>query len=80
MLDYSLVMICTEISDGNTHSHDNMPFILAGGGGGAIQTGQLLQFNQQPHAGLYAAMAQAMGTATPFGQANAGPLPGLLAS
>jgi Protein of unknown function (DUF1552) len=79
MLDYSMVMICTEVSDGNTHSHDNMPFILAGGGGGAIQTGQLLQFSQQPHAGLYAGMAQAMGMATTFGQANAGPLPGMLA-
>jgi hypothetical protein len=78
MLDYSLVVICTEVSDGNTHSHDNMPFILAGRGGGTIQTGQLLQFNQQPHAGLYAAMAQAMGMTTTFGQANAGPLPGLL--
>jgi hypothetical protein len=79
MLDNSLVVLCTEICDGNTHNHDNMPFVLAGGGGGAIRTGQLLQFTDMPHAGLYSAMAQAMGKPMKFGQANAGPLPGLLA-
>ena len=80
MLDYSLVVVCSEISDGNTHSHDNMPFILAGSGGGSIRTGQVLQFQNQPHAGLYSSIAQAMGKPMTFGQANAGPLPGLLAT
>jgi hypothetical protein len=79
MLDNSLVFLCTEICDGNTHNHDNMPFVLAGGGGGTIRTGQLLQFTDVPHAGVYSAMAQAMGKPMTFGQANAGPLPGLLA-
>jgi hypothetical protein len=78
MLDNSLVFLCTEISDGNTHLHDNMPFILAGGGGGTIRTGQLLQFTDTPHAGVYSAIAQAMGHPTTFGQVRAGPLPGLL--
>jgi hypothetical protein len=79
MLDNSLVFLCTEVCDGNTHNHDNMPFVLAGGGGGSIRTGQLLQFTDMPHAGVYSAMAQAMGKPMKFGQANAGPLPGLLA-
>lgn len=78
MLDSSLVFLCTEISDGNTHGHDNMPFVLAGGGGGTIRTGQLLQFTDMPHAGIYSAIAQAMGHPTTFGQVKAGPLPGLL--
>jgi len=78
MLDNSIVLLCTEISDGNTHRHDNMPFVLAGGGGGSVRTGQVLQFADAPHAGLYSAIAQALGRPTKFGQVNAGPLPGLL--
>ena len=30
MLDNTLLVLCTEVSDGNTHSHDDMGFILAG--------------------------------------------------
>ncbi len=78
MLDYSLVVICTEISDGNTHSHDNMPFIVAGGGGGAVRSGQVLQCSNQSHGALYSALAQAMGKPMMFGQAQSRPLPGVL--
>jgi Protein of unknown function (DUF1552) len=78
MLDHSLVFLCTEVCDGNTHNHDNMPFILAGGGGGTVRTGQLLQLSDAPHAGVYAAIAQAMGKPMKFGQSNAEPLAGLL--
>ena len=31
MLDYSLCLLCSEVADGNTHLHDDMPFVLAGG-------------------------------------------------
>ena len=31
LLDYTLVLLCTEVSDGNTQRHDDMPFVLAGG-------------------------------------------------
>jgi hypothetical protein len=79
MLDHSLVFLCTEICDGNTHNHDNMPFVLAGGGGGAVRTGQLIEAKDAPHAAVYSAIAQAMGRPMKFGQANAGPLAGLLA-
>ena len=78
MLDNSLVFLCTEVCDGNTHNHDNMPFILAGGGSGTVRTGQLLQSTDAPHAAVYAAIAQAMGKPMKFGQANADPLAGLL--
>ena len=50
MLDNSLVLLCSEICDGNTHSHDDMPFILAGGGGGAIRTGRCWTFGYRRHA------------------------------
>jgi hypothetical protein len=79
MLDYSMVLLCSEVSDGNTHSHDNMPFVLAGRGGGALRTGRVMRHDGRRHGDLYAAMAQAMGQRIPtFGQDGSGPLPGLL--
>jgi len=80
MLDYSLVLCCTEVCDGNTHGHDDMPFILAGGGGGRIRTGRVLDNGYRRHADLMIAIAHAMGDPiTYFGDSSGGPLPGLLA-
>ena len=80
MLDNSLVLLCTEICDGNTHLHDDMPFVLAGGGGGAIRTGQTLSFGYRRHADLLLSIGIAMGDSmTSFGDASSGALPGLLA-
>lgn len=79
MLDHSLVVCCSEVSDGNTHSHDNMPFIVAGGAGGRISTGRLLHYDYMRHANLWVAVAQAMGADLQhFGEWSEGPLPGLL--
>lgn len=44
LLDNTLVLWCSEISVGNTHSHHNMPFLLAGKGGTNLQTGRYLQY------------------------------------
>jgi hypothetical protein len=80
MLDQSLVVLCTEVNDGNTHGHDDMPFVLAGGGGGALRSGRLLSFPSRRHADLWIAIAHAMGDPIGrFGDVSSGPLPGLLA-
>jgi hypothetical protein len=79
MLDNSVILLCTEICDGNTHQHDNMPFVLAGRAGGAIKTGRLLQFDGVRHGNLLVSIAQAMGeNLGSFGDASSGPLAGLL--
>lgn len=39
LLDQSLILYGSGISDGNRHSHDNLPIVLAGGGGGAVRGG-----------------------------------------
>ncbi|MEO1270462.1 MAG: DUF1552 domain-containing protein, partial [Myxococcota bacterium] len=79
MLDHSLVWMCTEVSDGNTHLHDNMPFVLAGRAGGRLSTGRLLQYDYERHSNLLVSMANAMGDPLRhFGQASSGPLSGLL--
>lgn len=79
MLDSSIVLLCTEVCDGNTHLHDNMPFVLAGRAGGAISPGRLLTFEGRRHADLLLTIAHAMGeTWGSFGEASSGPLQGVL--
>lgn len=79
MLDHTLVFACTEVCDGNTHSHDNMPFLLAGQGSGSVRHGRLLQFGYERHSKLLVAIARAMGADLwQFGQASDGPLYGVL--
>jgi hypothetical protein len=74
MLDNSIVALVTEVSDGNMHLHDNMPFILAGRGGG-LRTGRLLQYSYRRHGDLWAAVANAAGdNLSSFGQDSQGPL------
>ncbi len=80
MLDHSLVLSCTEVCDGNTHGHDDMPFILAGGGSGRIRSGRLLELGYRRHSDLLTSIANAMGSGiSGFGDASSGGIPGLLA-
>lgn len=81
MLDHSLVFVCSEISDGNTHSHDDMPFFLAGGAGGAIRTGRLVELPGRRHSDLLGTIARAMGDGgiSTYGQGGSGLLTNVLA-
>ena len=79
MLDNSIVVLVSEISDGNVHSLDNMPFLIAGGGGGALRQNKLLSYDGAAHAELWIALAHAMGEElTNFGDDGTGPLDGVL--
>jgi len=79
MLDHSVVVLCSEVSDGNTHSHDDVPFVLAGRAGGRIRTGRLLDYGYRRHGDLWLSVAHAMGEPLSwFGDASSGPLPGLV--
>jgi hypothetical protein len=78
MLDTTAVLLCTEVCDGNTHSHSDMPFVLAGGSA-SFRTGRLHHANGARHGDLFAAIAAAMGVDVQgFGQSSGGPLGGLL--
>jgi hypothetical protein len=79
LLDSTAVVLCTEVCDGNTHLHDDMPFVVAGGESGGVRTGQLLWCDGRRHGDLWVALAAAMG-ADPgrFGDASSGALPGLV--
>jgi len=75
MLDHTVVLLGSEIARGNTHSHMDAPFILAGGAG-YFKMGRYLDYatgeptDQQgvPHNNLLVAISNAMGVpATTFG-------------
>jgi hypothetical protein len=42
LLDNCILMWGSGLEDGNKHTRENLPFILAGGGGGALRTGRFL--------------------------------------
>ena len=80
MLDNTLVLAVNELSRGNTHSHIDMPFILAGGAGGRLQTGRYLSYENVSHTELLVSILNLIGVDTnTFGDARfcRGPLPGL---
>jgi hypothetical protein len=71
MLDNTVVVLASEIAQGNTHSHTDAPFLLAGSAGGYFQTGRYLTYDAQPHNNLLVSLLNAMGVpATTFGDPN----------
>lgn len=48
-------------SDGNRHTHSNLPIVVAGNGGGQLNPGQHRNFNSQPMSNLYLNMLDHMG-------------------
>jgi hypothetical protein len=63
LLDHSMVLFASALSDGDTHDMHKLPILLAGRGGGRIATGQHLVCGEDtPTANLYVSMLDAFGT------------------
>ncbi|WP_179137306.1 DUF1552 domain-containing protein [Candidatus Entotheonella palauensis] len=60
LLDNTLILVFSELGDGNLHNHKNMPFILAGGAGGTLSTGRYLHYGGDAHTKLLVSIANAM--------------------
>jgi hypothetical protein len=60
MLDHTTIVWTNELGKGNSHSHEDIPFVLLGGGLG-FKTGRALQFEAQAHNRLWLSLAHAMG-------------------
>jgi len=66
-LDNTLFVWGNEVSEGNVHSHVNMPFLLAGGGW-YFRTGRYIQYQGASHSDLLVSILNAMGVpASTFG-------------
>ncbi len=72
MLDNSLVYFSSEIADGDSHAHTNLPVLLAGRGGGTVNTGRHLAMpSEEPMANLFLAMIETLGVLEPsFGDST----------
>ena len=44
LLDHSMVVYGSSLSDSNAHTHDNLPALVAGGGNGALRGGRHLRY------------------------------------
>jgi hypothetical protein len=60
LLDNTLIVWTNELGQGNSHTLDNIPFVLVGGGFG-FQMGRSLKFNRAPHNRLLLSLAHGMG-------------------
>lgn len=60
MLDHTLIVWTNELGKGNSHTLDDIPFVLIGGGFG-FEMGRSLKFERVPHNRLHLALAHAVG-------------------
>jgi hypothetical protein len=80
LLDNSLIMCGSSLSDGDRHDPNNLPILLGGKGGGRIRSGQhLASPRNTPLCNLYVSMLDCMGVQVPRFGDSAGPLRGLMA-
>jgi hypothetical protein len=81
MLDHSVVLCGNEIGQGN-HTHRNIPWLVAGSGGGRLVTGRMTDYGGRPHNDLLLTLLHAFGmtSETSYGAKEhcTGVLPGLL--
>jgi hypothetical protein len=62
LLDHSMVLYGSSLSDGNQHNFSPLPIILAGGASGKLKGGRHLQFAKDTHmSNLLLAMLKALG-------------------
>jgi hypothetical protein len=76
LLDHSAVFFSSEIEDGDTHSHYNLPVLVGGGLGGAIPTGTHLHApHNAPLGGFFLTLLAGLGVPTShFGDDGTSPL------
>ncbi len=61
ILHNSMVVYAGGNGDGNAHSHTNLPVILAGSGGGTLQTGRFQKVGSMPMSNMYLEMLEHLG-------------------
>jgi hypothetical protein len=60
LLDNTVVLWANHMGNGGAHNSNDLPWILAGGGGGYFRTGQFIRKNGDPVNGILKALIEAM--------------------
>ncbi len=63
ILHNSMIVYGCGNSDGNRHTHHNLPIVLAGAGGGTLTPGRFQQLGNVPMSNLFLSMTDRMGVA-----------------
>ncbi len=63
LLDNCLIVWGNELSRGNSHGNRPVPFVLAGGAGGMLQTGRYMDYGEIAHNRLLVSICHVMGLA-----------------
>jgi len=80
VLDNSIILFGSALSDGNVHDPHKLPLVLGGRGGGRLAPGQHFVYPEDtPAANLYVSMLNAFGAPVERFADSTGPLPGVLA-
>jgi len=61
LLHNSMIVYGSGNADGNRHTHNNLPIVLAGGGGGTLNPGRYVKHGAKPLTNLYLSMADRLG-------------------
>ncbi|MDR3618333.1 MAG: DUF1552 domain-containing protein [Paludisphaera borealis] len=61
LLHNSMIVYGSGNADANRHTHDNLPVVLAGAGGGVLTPGRYVKHGSKPLSNLYLSMADRMG-------------------
>ncbi len=61
LLQNSMIVYGSGNSDGNRHTHHNLPIVLAGGGGGTLSAGQYKRLGGEPMSNLFLSLTDRMG-------------------
>jgi hypothetical protein len=87
LFDSTVMLLCSDIGDGDLHEHQNVPFLVAGGSKTKLRGGRYLDFTKkgmggqnESHAKIQVSIANAVGVPMDsFGYTGMGkgPLPGL---
>lgn len=75
LLDHSMLVYASGLSDGNRHKHDDLPVILAGHAGGRLAAGRHVKLaGEQPMTNLYLTMLELAGAPQKSFGDSTGPL------
>jgi hypothetical protein len=61
LLHNSMIVYGSGNADGNRHTHINLPFVLAGSGGGLLTPGRYVKHGSKPATNLFLSLADRMG-------------------
>jgi Protein of unknown function (DUF1552) len=72
LLHNSMIVYGSGNADGNRHTHNNLPILLAGAGGGTLKAGRFIKRTSTPLTNLYLGMAHTLGATrlTRFGDST----------